>query len=396
MQPNNTSGLRHKQTGKSTVGINAHLLTGEAGYRRAGIHQYIAQVLRHLPREEDGPAYTVYTNYEADFLQQRGITAVSTRLPTENRLFRIIWEQFIWPWQNWRRRVDLLHSMAFVLPFMSTRPAVVTIYDLSFLHFPDNFPAVQRFYLTGQTRRSAQKAEHIIAISASGKQDVHQFFNIPLHKIDVVYPGVDPMYRCLPENEVAAFREKQGINGRFILHVGSLQPRKNIPLLLEAFAQLADPTLQLVLVGGKGWLFDTIFKRVRSLNLIDRVRFTGYVPDDDLPFWYNAADLFVLPSHYEGFGMPIVEAMACGTPVIAADNSSLPEAAGKAGLLFAPDNAADLAKRMANVLYNAQLSDKMRRLGIEHAQTFSWEQAGRETAVIYQKVLQGNKNRTNL
>jgi len=317
-------------------------------------------------------------------------------LPTENRLFRIIWEQLIWPWQNWRRRVDLLHSMAFVLPFMSTKPAVVTIYDLSFLHFPDNFPAAQRFYLTGQTRRSAQKARRIITISASGKQDVHQFFNIPLHKIDVVYPGVDPMYRCLPENEVAAFRKKQGINGRFILHVGTLQPRKNIPVLLDAFAQLADPLLQLVLVGGKGWQFDTIFERVRSLNLVDRVRFTGYVPDDELPLWYNAADLFVLPSRYEGFGMPIVEAMACGTPVIAADNSSLPEAVGKAGLLFTPDNTAELAERITNVLDDAALLVKMRQLGMEHAQTFSWEHAGRETAVVYQKALSGNEHSANL
>lgn len=391
MQPNNASGSGYKQAGKPTVGINAHLLAGEAGYRRAGIHQYIAQVLRHLPREEDEPAYTVYTKYESDFLQQPGITAVSTRVPTESRLFRIVWEQLIWPWQNWRNQIDLLHSMAFVLPLMATKPAIVTIYDLSFLHFPDNFPAAQRFYLTSQTRRSAKKAKRIITISQSAKQDVHQFFNIPLHKIDVVYPGVDSMYCCLPEDEVAAFKEKRGINGRFILHLGTLQPRKNIPLLLEAFAQLADPTLKLILVGGKGWMFDAIFERVRSLDLVDRVIFTGYAPDDELPLWYNAADLFVLPSQYEGFGMPIVDAMACGTPVIAANNSSLPEAIGQAGMLFAPNSVADLAERMANVLYNAEISDKMRQLGMEHARTFSWEQAGRETAVIYQKVLQGNK-----
>jgi glycosyltransferase involved in cell wall biosynthesis len=390
MQSNFASGSRQKQTSKSTIGINAHLLAGEAGYRRAGIHQYIAQVLRHLPREEDGPAYTVYTKYEADFLRQDGITAVSTRLPTENRLFRIVWEQLIWPWQNWRHQVDVLHSMAFVLPFASTKPAIVTVYDLSFLHFPANFPAAQRLYLTSQTRRSVKKAKRIITISQSGKQDVHQFFGVPLHQIDVVCPGVDAMYRRLPEDAVNVFKKKMEINGRFILHVGTLQPRKNIPVLLDAFAKLDDPELQLVLVGGKGWLFDSIFARVKALNLEARVHFTGYAPDEDLPWWYNAADLFVLPSQYEGFGMPIVEAMACGTPVIAANNSSLPEAAGQAGQLFTPNDVDDLAERMANVLYNPQISDKMRQLGIDHAHSFSWEQAGRETAVIYQKVLQGN------
>ena len=295
----------------------------------------------------------------------------------------------MWPWQNWRNRVDLLHSMAFVLPFMSTNPAIVTVYDLSFLHFPDNFPTLQRIYLTSQTRRSVKKAKRTITISHSSKQDVHQFFGIPLHKIDVVCPGVDAMYRCLPEEDVLAFKERMGINGRFILHVGTLQPRKNIPMLLDAFAKLDDSDLQLVLVGGKGWLFDSIFERVQALNLEERVHFTGYAPDEDLPLWYNSADLFVLSSQYEGFGMPIVEAMACGTPVIAANNSSLPEAAGQAGQLFMPNDAADLAERMANVLYNPKISDKMRQLGIEHAQSFSWEQAGRETAVIYQKVLQG-------
>ena len=167
-----------------------------------------------------------------------------------------------------------------------------------------------------------------------------------------------------------------------------MQPRKNIPVLLDAFAQLTNETVQLVLVGGKGWLFDEIFARVQALGLMDRVHFTGYVPDDELPLWYNAADLFVLPSQYEGFGMPIVEAMACGTPVVAADNSSLPEAAGQAGLLFSPQNVTELTERMANVLDDRALSDKMRRLGIQHAHNFSWERAGRETAVVYQKALQ--------
>ncbi|MCA9930524.1 MAG: glycosyltransferase family 4 protein [Anaerolineales bacterium] len=370
------------------MGINAHLLSGEAGYRRAGIHQYIAQVLRHLPREEDGPTYTVYTRHEPDFLQQAGITAVSTSLPTENRLFRIVWEQIVWPWQVRQHRVDLLHSMAFVTPLLSKRPAVVTVYDLSFLHFPENFPAVQRLYLHTQTRRSVRKARRIIAISESGRQDVHRFFEIPLRRIDVVRPGVDEMYRPLPPEEITAFRHEKGINGRFILHVGTLQPRKNIPVLLDAFAQLPNETVQLVLVGGKGWLFDEIFARVQALGLMDRVHFTGYVPDDELPLWYNAADLFVLPSQYEGFGMPIVEAMACGTPVVAADNSSLPEAAGQAGLLFSPQNVPELTERMANVLDDRALSDKMRRLGIQHAHNFSWERAGRETAVVYQKALQ--------
>lgn len=363
------------------VGINAHLLSGEAGYRRAGIHQYIAQVLRHLPVNE-GLELVVFTRHEADFLRREGFTAVSTTWPTEKRTARIVWEQAVWPWQARQHRLDLLHSTAFVTPLFSRCPAVITVYDLSFLHFPDRFPASQRWYLTTQTRRSCRRARRVITISESGRQDVHRFFGVPLSRIDVVYPGVDAIYRPYPADEVDRFRQEKGY-GRYLLHVGTLQPRKNIPTLLEAFARLAEPDLHLVLIGGKGWLYDEIFARVQALDLTARVHFPGYVLDEELPLWYNAAELLVLPSVYEGFGMPALEAMACGTPVVAANSSSLPEAVGDAGLLFAPLNVAELTERLTAVCHDSQLSAKMRALGLAHAARFSWVRAGRETAAAY-------------
>ncbi|HRQ38690.1 MAG TPA: glycosyltransferase family 1 protein [Chloroflexota bacterium] len=367
------------------VGINAHLLSGEAGYRRAGIHHYIAQVLRHLPAD-GGLEYVVFTRHEADFLQRQGMTAVSTTWPTEKRAARIIWEQTAWPWQARRRGLHLLHSTAFVTPLFSPCPAVITVYDLSFLHFPDRFPAGQRWYLTSQTRRSCHRARRVITISESGRQDVHRFFGVPLSQIDVVYPGVDGMYRPYPVAEVNRFKAEKGY-GRYLLHVGTLQPRKNIPTLLEAFARLAEPDLHLVLIGGKGWLYEEIFARVQALGLAERVHFTGYVPDDELPLWYNGAELLVLPSVYEGFGMPAIEAMACGAPVVAANSSSLPEAVGEAGLLFDPMNVDELVERLTAVCHDSQLSAKMRALGLAHAAQFSWERAGRETAVVYRLAI---------
>lgn len=368
------------------IGINAHLLSGEAGYRRAGIHQYIAQVLRHLP--PDGGDYAIYTRHNEKWLDEVGIVHCS-RWPTENRLARIAWEQFAWPWLAARHQIDLLHSMAFVTPWLSRRPAVVTVFDLSFMHFPEAFPAAQRWYLASQTARSVRRARRVITISESGRQDVHHFFDVPLAQIDVVYPGVDAVYRPLPPEEIAAFRQRQDLSDRFVLHVGTLQPRKNIPTLLDAFAQAAPPDVMLVLVGGKGWLFDEIFARVQALGLQERVRFTGYVPDEDLPFWYNAASVLAFPSVYEGFGMPVVEAMACGTPVVAAASSSLPEAAGEAGLLFDPQNVAELADRLTAVLHNPNLAATMRQKGLLQAQKFSWEKAGRETAAIYRRSMIG-------
>lgn len=372
---------------RQRVGINAHLLSGEAGYRRAGIHHYIAQVLRYLPWEEEGPDYTVFTRHTGDFLRRPGLTVVHGRWPTERRLVRIAWEQVRWPLLAARQNVDLLHSMAFVTPLWSPCPTMVTVYDLSFVHFPDRFPALQRLYLTGQTRRSCRRARRVITISESSRQDVHRFFQVPLPRIDVVKPGVDKVYRPLSKAKVEAFCQREGLRQPFVLHVGTLQPRKNIPVLIEAFAKVGQPDLTLVLVGGKGWLFDEIFGRVEALGLQDRVRFTGYVPDDDLPLWYNAATLLVFPSVYEGFGMPVVEAMACGTPVVAANTSSVPEATGEAALLFEPQDVAGLADRIAAVLNNSNLSAKMQEQGLRQAQRFSWEQAGRETAAVYRRAL---------
>ncbi|NJN54160.1 MAG: glycosyltransferase family 4 protein [Anaerolineae bacterium] len=209
---------------------------------------------------------------------------------------------------------------------------------------------------------------------------------MPLSRIDVVLPGVDAAYRPYPLDVVETFRQEKGV-GRYLLHVGTLQPRKNIPTLLDAFAKLQEADLHLVLIGGKGWLYEEIFARVQALGLTERVHFTGYVPDEELPLWYNGAELLLLPSLYEGFGMPVVEAMACGTPVIAANGSSLPEAVGEAGLLFAAEDAVELAAQITAVCHDPQLSAKMRAHGLAHARQFSWDRAGRETAEVYRKAL---------
>lgn len=374
---------------KTHIGINAHLLANVAGYRQAGIHHYIAQVLRHLPRDPQ-THYVVYTRLRgplADELAQRpDMTLVGTAWPTERRLVRILWEQVVWPWQS--RAHALRHSMAFVLPWLLGKgTAVVTIYDLSFMQYPERFPRLQRWYLQSQTRRACQRARRIIVISESGRQDVGRWFGVPAERVDVVLPGVGEAFRPLPPDSVVAFRTAKGLPDRFVLHVGTLQPRKNIPLLIAAFAQLTDQTLKLVLVGGKGWLFDEIFAQVTAVGLTERVIFAGYVPEEELPLWYNAATVLVFPSLYEGFGLPIVEAMACGLPVIAAHTSSIPEAAGEAALTFDPQNERELVERLTAVLGSPALAQELRHKGLQQAQTFSWTQAGQQTAQTYQRAL---------
>lgn len=368
------------------IGINAHLLSGEAGYRRAGIHHYIAQVVANLPPGNGTCHYTLFTRFHPEW-QRPDLKIVSTSWPTERRWVRILWEQTVWPLTARRRDLDLLHSMAFVTPFWSPCPTLVTVYDLSFLHYPERFPALQRLYLSTQTRRSCRQARRVITISESGRRDVHRFFGVPLEKIDVVPPGVDEMFRPLPAATVAAFRSRLDLPERFVLHVGTLQPRKNIPLLLEAIARLQRADLPLVLVGGKGWMYDEIFARVQALDLANRVRFTGYVSDDELPLWYNAATLLALPSAYEGFGMPVIQALACGTPVIVADSSALPEAAGDAGLLFPPGDVAALVNQMLVVLDSPEQVATMRQRGFAHVKQFSWVRSGEKMGNVYQHAL---------
>jgi glycosyltransferase involved in cell wall biosynthesis len=368
------------------IGINAHLLSGAAGYRRAGIHHYIAQTLQHLGGAASAHKYTVFTQYDAPFLHQPPFTAVSTHWPTTNPSARIAWEQTAWPAHLWRQQCELLHSMAFVTPLWAPCPAVITVYDLSFLHFPERFPPLQRWYLTSQTRRSCRAARRVITISQATRQDVHHYFQVPLERITVAYPGVDAHYQVLSPTAVSEFRQAQGI-GRFLLHVGTLQPRKNIPLLLEALALLPDKSLHLVLVGGKGWLYDEIFARITALDLTQRVHFAGYVPDELLPLWYNAAELLIFPSVYEGFGFPVVEAMACGTPVLAANTSSLPEAVGDAGQLFDPQNAQELANQITAVLQDTAVVHTMRSKGLAQASQFTWEQTGQQTINAYEQAL---------
>jgi len=367
------------------IGINAHLLSAQHGYRRAGIHHYITQVLRHLPAD-DRLAYYLFTSFDGRW-KRPDIQQVAPAWQTESPWLRILWEQIAWPLAARRLNIDLLHSMAFVTPIWQPCPTMLTVYDLSFLHFPERFPALQRLYLQTQTRRSCRGARRVVTISQSGRDDVHRHFGVPLQRIDVVQPGVDERFRPYEANEVAEFRERQQLPDQFLLHVGTLQPRKNIPTLIDALARLDRPQLPLVLVGGKGWQYEEIFAHIAALGLNKQVRLTGYVSDEELPLWYNAASVLVFPSVYEGFGLPIVQALACGTPVIAADTSSIPEATGDAALLFPPQDVAVLVKHLLTVLDNREQTATMRERGLAHVSQFTWKKAGERMAQAFLSAL---------
>jgi glycosyltransferase involved in cell wall biosynthesis len=264
---------------------------------------------------------------------------------------------------------------------------VVTVHDLSFLHYPENFQALKRSYLQYFTKMSVQRARRVIAISENTKRDLVHHYGISPTKVDMIHYGLDPIFRPLPAAQVAEFRAKKGLPEHFILFVGTLEPRKNIVRLIDAYASLAHDRPPLMLIGGKGWFYEEIFARVEALGLGSSVHFAGYVPAKELPLWYNAADLFVYPSLYEGFGLPPLEAMACGTPVVTSTVSSLPEVVGQAGLLVEPDDVEALTAAMAQALTDRAMQEDMRAAGLIQARTFSWEKAARLTVACYKRAL---------
>ncbi len=286
------------------------------------------------------------------------------------------------------RGVDLFHATEHLLPRFSAIRTVFTLHDLIFLFHPETHKPMNRWFLTLMMPRFLRAADAVIAVSECTKRDAVRAYGIPEEKITVIYEGVSPRFRPADPAAIAAVRQKYGLPEHFILYVGTIEPRKNLTALLEAFANLqsAIGNLHLVFVGKKGWLYEGFFRRLRELGLEERVHFTGYVPDEDLPVLYSAADLFVFPSLYEGFGLPVLEAMACGVPVVCSNTSSLPEVAGDAALLVDPTDVRALAAAMERALTDQALRATLRARGLERARRFTWEEAARRTLEVYRQV----------
>ena len=273
---------------------------------------------------------------------------------------------------------------------MTWIPAVVTIHDLSFLRFPERFRPANRLYLTTMTRLSCQRAQRIIAVSQATADETTRLLGVRAERIDVVYHGVEhSQFQPLPSDQVEAFRGEKGLPDRFVLFVGTLEPRKNLVTLVEAFSRTraVRQGMRLFVAGGKGWYYQEVFRRVEELGLTQAVHFPGFVPDAELPLWYNAASVLVFPSEHEGFGLPVLESMACGTPVIAANTSSLPEVVGQAAFLYESTDLAQLIDHIANVLDDPYLMVKMQEMGRDQASKFSWQKAGQDMAAVYEKAL---------
>jgi glycosyltransferase involved in cell wall biosynthesis len=328
--------------------------------------------LRHLPKENDYWTYRVL---------KPGKLWTQWRLPLDLYFHK--------------PRPDVFFSMTHYAPRFSPVPTVVSIMDVSYAHFPELFNASDLYQLKHWTAYSVKRAKRVLTISDASKSDIMKEYRVPDKKIVTIYPGIKEITSLEPRvfgmNQLKA---NYGLTDRFVLFVGTLQPRKNIVRLIEAFKKVIDKedgsdgskNLQLVIIGKRGWLYEEILEKPNDLGIADRVKFLEGINDDELAVFYQHALCYVLPSLYEGFGLPVVEAMQRGCPVITSKVSSMPEAGGDAALYVNPESVDDIAEKIEQVISDKKLRESMIAKGKEQVKKFSWEKSAVATLAVLEGV----------
>ncbi len=361
------------------IGIDTRLVD----YRQAGITQYTLQLVNafaHCDTQDEFVLLQSRRRHEP-LSTARGFSHRRIYTPPHHTL-----EQFSLPLEISSLRLDVLHSPDFIPPLRRNCRSVITIHDLNFVLYPHFLTkSSARYY--GQIDEAVRRTDAIIAVSQATKQDVMRLLGVPEAKIRVIYEAANPVFRPLESDDLLPrVRGRFGLQRPFVLFVSTIEPRKNVPTLLKAFRRLLSsyrPEVSLVLAGERGWLYDEVFQLVTDLGLVEDVTFLGRVSDDELLWLYNTAQVLVAPSIYEGFGLTPLEAMACGTPVIASNTSSHPEVVGDAGLLVDPYDVEELTVAMWRLLSEDDLRRSLREKGRKRAQLFSWDKAARETLALY-------------
>ncbi len=304
--------------------------------------------------------------------------------------FPRFWTHIRLSWETIQHPPDLLFIPAHVIPLIHPRRTLVTIHDLGYRYFPEAHPWQQRYYLDLSTRWNARGASHILADSHATRKALIQEYNTPAEKITVVYPGYDPTLQPVRDPAILkTVQQRYGISDPYILYLGRIQPRKNLVRLVGAFAQLASshPTLSLILAGPTGWLAAPIRARVQNLRLADRIHFPGYIAEADKAALLSGARIFAFPSLYEGFGFPVLEAQACGVPVLTSNTTSLPEVAGDGALFVDPQDENTIAAGLRELLESTSLRQDIIQYGVENLERFSWQRTAHTVAELMKELV---------
>jgi glycosyltransferase involved in cell wall biosynthesis len=371
------------------IGIDARSVLKQ----RTGVGNYTYNLIQHLSQLDRENQYVLFYSHHLNVrssipeIDNPNFENKFLRFP--NKLLNLLWGTVKLPKIDWFvGDVDVYHSPNYCLNVLARGKSMMTIHDLNFLAYKQFTIASGRWHYAFKIKNYAQKVDAIVADSQSTKNEIIKYLKIPEEKIHVIYLGCSPAFQPLSSSETKQkIMEKYQIKRDFILYVGTLEPRKNLKGIIQAYNySRAKDDFLLVLAGGKGWKYKHIFRLVNQLKLQDRVVFCGYMPDSDLPALYNSASVFVYPSFYEGFGLPPLEAMACGTPVIVSDTTSLPEVAGDAGIYVDPFDIEQISVSIDTVLSDVKLCRTLRERGLMRAKLFSWEKTARETIKLYKRL----------
>jgi glycosyltransferase involved in cell wall biosynthesis len=363
-----------------------------AVHAKAGIGRYAGSLARALVARAPS-RFALFYNRERASRPPAGLECVAARTV---RAGYKPWRMAVWMGHlahvSFGRLVpgaELFHATEHLLPPLQGVPTVLTVHDMIFRLFPEHQKRLNYWYLNATMPMYCRRADAIITVSQASKKDILRHYPLDPDKITVVYEAASPEFAPAEIPAVNQVRRKYGLPEQFLIHVGTIEPRKNLTRLVEALDLLHGQGIRipLVVVGGRGWLYDTFFRRLAELDVRDSVLFPGYVPDEDLSLLYSAASAAAVPSVYEGFGLPVLEAMACGTPVISSTASCLPEIGGDVARYFEPTNVPEMAEAIRSVWTDANLQAEMRTRGIVRAACFSWERAAAETMEVYHRIL---------
>ena len=366
-------------SGRFLIGIDASRSVSPQPTGTEIYSRYLIEAL--LSRAPDRISFRLYFNQPPQSTFSNPSSAIKV-IP-----FPHLWTHVRLSLEMMLHRPDLLFVPAHVLPIVHPRRSVVTVHDLGYLYFPEAHPPRQRWYLDRSTRWHTRTAAHLLADSAATKRDLINQYHADPDTITVAYPGLDPSVKRVDDPaEIARVKAKYHIDGDYLFYLGTIQPRKNLQRLIEAFLQPPTSNLQLLVAGKPGWYSEQFLQQAH-----DRVKFIGYVDAADKNTLLSGAMAFVFPSLYEGFGFPVLEAMACGVPVLCSNTSSLPEVAGDAALLVNPLEVDAIAHGLQEIVTNAELRKTLIERGYQQAQKFTWQACAEVVLNVFEKVLNSDK-----
>jgi len=363
--------------------VDAHAI----GQHLTGNEVYIRSLLRAFAE----------VDRESEFIAYLSARDAEQWIPARFRVGHVAANPYLRLGWDLPRRVrsdqpDLLH-VQYTAPVLCNAPLVVTVHDVSFIEHPEYFTDLRRRQLLFTVAHTVKRAARILTVSEFSRAAILRAYDIPAEKVSAIPNAANPDFRPMGrERAQKAVRDRLGFDAPFVFSVGDLQPRKNQIGLIAAFAQLMtrQPQLRhhLVLSGQETWYTPKVLEAARKSGLAERIHFTGFVPDQELLELYNACDCFVFPSFYEGFGLPILEAMACGRAVACSNTAAMPEVADGAGLLFNPRDSEDIARALKDILLDSELRARMERLGLQRAAAFTWQKSARATLEVYREVVE--------